>query len=119
MRKSVKFSSNPFSDEQGRNEPGMSSEEEDEVSPEKLAEREHRAQMEDGGFIMVLPETAGSSKGRGTDGVNTVQGISQEEALEYLKTKGNKLRDEDVEQGVKYTTAKEKKALMSNDFYKF
>ena len=68
MRKSVKFSTNPFSDQQ---DPGMSSDEED-LSPEKKAEKEHRAQMEEGGFIMVLPETTGSSKGRGTDGVNTV-----------------------------------------------
>ena len=68
---------------------------------------------------MVLPETSGSKKGRGTDGVNTVQGISPEEAQEYLKAKGNKLLDEEVEQGVKYTTSKEKKAMVSNDFYKF
>jgi hypothetical protein len=93
MRKSVKFSTNPFSDE---HDPGMSSDEE-ELSPEKEAEREHRSQMEEGGFIMVLPEASGSSKGRGTDGVNTVQGISQEEAREYLKAKGNKLLDEEVE----------------------
>ena len=75
--------------------------------------------MEDGGFIMVLPETAGSKKGRGTDGVSTVQGISQEEAKEYLKNKGNKLIDEEVEAGVKYTSNKEKKAQMAQDFYKF
>jgi hypothetical protein len=91
----------------------------EELSPEQLAEREHRAQMEEGGFIMVLPETAGSKKGRGTDGVNTVQGISQEEAAEYVRTKGNKLLDEEVEPGVKYTSNKEKKAMLSNDFYKF
>lgn len=75
--------------------------------------------MEDGGFIMVLPETQGSKKGRGTDGVNTVQGISQEEAEEYVKNKGNKLLDEEVEPGVKYTTSKQKKAMLANDFYKF
>jgi hypothetical protein len=41
--------------------------------------------MEEGGFIMVMPEgMQGSKKGRGTDGVNTVQGISQEEAKEYF-----------------------------------
>jgi len=32
--------------------------------------------MEEGGFIMVVPETETSSKGRGTDGVNSVKGIS-------------------------------------------
>ncbi len=39
--------------------------------------------------------------------------------MEYLKQKGNKLHDEEVEPGVKYTSAKEKKAQVSNDFYKF
>ena len=58
-----------------------SSSEEDE---EKVAEREHKAMMEDGGFIMVEKEVGGK-KARGTDGVNTVQAISQEEAQEYLK----------------------------------
>ncbi len=41
--------------------------------------------MEEGGFIMVLPEAQGAKKGRGTDGVSTVQGISAEEAAEYYK----------------------------------
>ena len=45
---------------------------------------------------MVLPEQAGAKTGRGTDGVSTVQGVTQEEALEYLKAKGNKLRDEEI-----------------------
>ena len=72
MKKTVKFSSNPFGDE---DDPGMSDDEE-EISPEEQAKKDHQAQMEDGGFIMVLPETSGSKKGRGTDGVNTVQGIS-------------------------------------------
>jgi hypothetical protein len=115
MRKSVKFSSNPFAD---RDDPGMSSDEE-EVTPEQQQQKDHRTQMEDGGFIMVVPETAGSKKGRGTDGVNTVQGISQEEAKEYLKAKGNKLLDEKVEQGSKYISSKEKNAQVANDFYKF
>ena len=61
MRKSVKFASNPFADD------------------------DRMDGMEEGGFIMVQPEAKGSKKGRGTDGVNTVQGISQEEAQEYLE----------------------------------
>lgn len=113
MRKSVKFASNPFADENENDES------EDEISPEQQAEKEHKAKMEDGGFIMVVPETLSGKKGRGTDGVSTVQGISQEEAQEYLKKKGNKLLDEEVEPGVKYTSNKEKKAQMQNDFYKF
>lgn len=39
--------------------------------------------MQEGGFTLVVPLAAGSTKGRGTDGVNTVQGISTEEAQEY------------------------------------
>lgn len=86
-------------------------------------EEDHRKQMEEGGFIMVLPETQhGSGKGRGTDGVNTVQGVSQEEAKEYLDKQRRKLEgkgeDEDDE-GVKYTSNKVKRSLMTNDFYKF
>lgn len=69
MRKSVKFTSNPFADENEE-------ESEDEMSPEQQAEKEHKAKMEDGGFIMVVPETLSGKKGRGTDGVSTVQGIS-------------------------------------------
>jgi len=114
MRKSVKFSSNPFADE------ADPVESEDELTPEQREQLDHKARMEEGGFIMVVPEAGGSgSKGRGTDGVSTVQGVSQEEALEYLKHKGNKLLDEEVEPGVKYTSNKEKKAQLANDFYKF
>jgi hypothetical protein len=87
MRKSVKFSSNPFADEDSVG--GES--EEDLENPEILAKRQHKEQMEDGGFIMVMPENQGSKKGRGTDGVNTVQGISQEEAQEYLRKQQEKL----------------------------
>jgi hypothetical protein len=36
--------------------------------------------MEEGGFTIIAPEKEGDKKGRGTDGVNTVQGVSQEEA---------------------------------------
>lgn len=68
---------------------------------------------------MVLPETLGSKKGRGTDGVSTVQGVSQEEALEYLKQKGSKLHDEEISDKVKYTSNKEKKDALNKDFYKF
>ena len=43
---------------------------------------------------MVMPETQGSKKGRGTDGVNTVQGVSAEEVQEYVKMKqGNHGQD--------------------------
>lgn len=75
--------------------------------------------MQEGGFIMVMPEQAGAKTGRGTDGVSTVQGVSQEEALEYLKQKGNKLLDEEITDKVKYTSNKEKNAAINNDFYKF
>lgn len=67
---------------------------------------------------MVQPEVKGAKKGRGTDGVSTVQGISQEEAQEYLNKQRRKLEGGD-EEGVKYTSNKEKNALISNDFYKF
>jgi|LauGreDrversion4_2_1035121.scaffolds.fasta_scaffold764725_2 hypothetical protein len=66
--------------------------------------------MEEGGFIMVQPESASGKKGRGTDGVNTVQGISPEEAEEYFKKQQADLEDE---HGVKYTTNKEKKAAVN------
>lgn len=36
-----------------------------------------------------------------------------------MKKKGNKLLDEEVEAGVKYTSNKEKRAQLQNDFYKF
>lgn len=71
---------------------------------------------------MVLPETQhGPNKGRGTDGVNTVQGIKPEEAKEYLDRQRRKLegKGEDGDEGVKYMTNKAKKSLISNDFYKF
>ena len=47
--------------------------------------------MEEGGFVMVVPEKEGAKKGRGTDGVNTVQGISQEEAKEYYEQHQHRL----------------------------
>jgi len=40
--------------------------------------------MEEGGFIMVEEEGT-SKKGRGTDGVNIVQGINPEIAKEYFE----------------------------------
>ena len=53
----------------------------EEDSDRDVEAEEHKKRMEEGGFIMVMPETShGSGKGRGTDGVNTVQGITQEEA---------------------------------------
>ena len=79
MKKSVKFSSNPFAAEEDDVSEKESENEDDKVTAE------HNAKMEEGGFIMVKPETLGSKKGRGSDGVNTVQGISQEEAQEYLE----------------------------------
>lgn len=72
MRKTVKFSSNPFADDDAFSQEGSDAEDSDK-DPEQ---EEHKRQMEEGGFIMVAPETQGSKKGRGTDGVNTVQGIS-------------------------------------------
>lgn len=50
MRKTVQFSSNPFSKDDG------AVESEDEETEEARAKREHIAKMEEGGFIMVLPE---------------------------------------------------------------
>ena len=113
MRKSVKFSSNPFADE------ADAPESEDEITEEQREKQEHQQKMEEGGFIMVLPETQGAKTGRGTDGVSTVQGVTQEEALEYLKQKGSKLHDEEITDKVKYTSNKEKNAALNNDFYKF
>ncbi len=49
MRKSVKFSSNPFSDDPL----GVDNESEN----EEPVKDKHREKMEEGGFIMVLPET--------------------------------------------------------------
>lgn len=59
-KKTAKFSLNPLEGE---------SEEEEEVD-------EHTKMMEEGGFILVAPEKEGAKKGKGTDGINTVQGIS-------------------------------------------
>ena len=70
--------------------------------------------MEEGGFIMVEQEGT-SKKSRGTDGVNTVQGVNPEVAKEYLEKQTQKLSGE----GQKYTSNKEKRALLNNDFYKF
>jgi hypothetical protein len=76
MRKTVKFSRNPFAVDEVE-----VSDEEDEA---EKAKKEHKAQMEEGGFIMVEEEGT-SKKGRGTDGVNTVQGINPEIAKEYFE----------------------------------
>lgn len=46
-------------------------------SEEETQKDEHTIKMEEGGFIMVAPEDKNLNKGRGTDGVSTVRGISQ------------------------------------------
>jgi hypothetical protein len=51
----------------------------DESDDEANVKDEHTTMMEDGGFIMVAPESEGALKGRGTDGTSTVQGIRTEE----------------------------------------
>lgn len=99
MRKTVKYSSNPFAAEE---EAEAESSSEDEA---KAAEREHKARMEDGGFIMVEKEVGGK-KARGSDGVNTVQAVSQEEAQEYLQRQQAKAE-------TKYTSNKEKRAAVN------
>ena len=84
--------------------------------------------MQDGGFTIVTAEdeTNHGKKSKGSDGVNTVQGIKPEEAREYYlaqqkrrnKRSGN---SEEVEEqdGMEYTSNKKKKDIMQNDFYKF
>lgn len=69
MKKNLKYSSNPFTN-------GDEEDSSNDEDGEKKGKDEHTTQMEDGGFTMVNPETEGAKKGKGTDGVNTVQGIS-------------------------------------------
>lgn len=76
MKKSARFSHNPFA------RGGESDDSDNEKNPD---DDDHKAKMEEGGFTMVIPESEGASKGRGNDGFNTVQGISQEEAEEIYK----------------------------------
>ena len=68
----VKFSENPFA----------ASDDEEEPNAE---EDEHRQLMEEGGFTIVTTEeeTNHGRRAKGSDGVNTVQGIKPEEAREY------------------------------------
>ena len=82
--------------------------------------------MEEGGFTIVTAEenTNHGTKVRGSDGVNTFQGVTQEEALEYFnqkqqqkKNRTHEVAEEDY--GLQYTTNKKKKEALLNDFYKF
>ena len=107
MRKSAKYSTNPFMN--------------DEEEGDEIGENGHREKMEEGGFTMVVAENEQGTKGRGTDGVNTVQGVSQEEAKEYFEKQMIKMNGEGNadDEGIKYLTNKEKNAMVKNDFYKF
>ena len=119
MKKSAKFSKNPFA----RDEDDSDLDSEEEAAKNDPSKKEHTAQMQDGGFTMVIPLAQGSSKGRGTDGVNTVQGISKEEAQEYYDKQQLRYNPEtgvDKEGGVTYTSNRSRQAaLMKTDFYKF
>lgn len=82
--------------------------------------------MEDGGFTIVTAEdeTNHGKKSKGSDGVNTVQGIKPEEAREYYlaqqKRRNKRSGDMEVEdEGMEYTSNKKKKDVLQNDFYKF
>ena len=103
MKKSVKGSRNPFVND----------------SDEEVALKDdHTEKMEEGGFTMVVPESENAKRGKGSDGVNTVQGVSQEEAKEYYDKQISKMNNENDEE-LKYTSNKNKRAMMSTDFYKF
>lgn len=106
--------------------------------------------MEEGGFTIVtaaaLNENSHGIKGKGSDGISTVQGITQEEAQAIYKKQmhklnmndedndddqieGNEMGEDDEDQGndsdsgdmkrMKYTTTSKKKKALLNDFYKF
>lgn len=60
MQKSVKWSSNPFANEEELSD--------DESKPVD----QHKSKMQEGGFTIVAAESEGAKKGKGSDGVNTV-----------------------------------------------
>ncbi|CDW80894.1 UNKNOWN [Stylonychia lemnae] len=129
-KKGIKFSENPFAKDN----------EEEEVEEQ---DDDHQEKMQDGGFTMVtaaaLNENSHGVKGKGSDGISTVLGITQEEAKEIYDQQMRKLNHLDDDQqgdneqqaneddedmgdgtgGMKYTTTKKRKAAMMNDFYKF
>eukprot|EP00347_Sterkiella_histriomuscorum_P020550 403337379 len=142
-KKGVKFSENPFA-----KDPNFlnDQEESDEANEE---EEDHKAIMQDGGFTMVtaaaLNENTHGIKGKGSDGISTVLGISQEDAVEIYKQQMRKMNMLDEEEDnqdhikgnesdasgdgddsdsgdmrrLKYTTTSKKKKALMNDFYKF
>ena len=63
-KKSAKFSLNPLND-------GPDSDNEDFDKKD-----DHTVKMEEGGFTLVAPTEEGAIKGKGSDGISTVQGIS-------------------------------------------
>ena len=64
--------------------------------------------MEEGGFIMVVPEQERANRGRGTDGISTQQGISEQNAEKYLQKKLIEQKTEDQDQ-MQYESNRKKK----------
>lgn len=86
---------------------------------EEEVKDEHTTKMEEGGFTMVMADQEGGDRGKGSDGIATMKGISSVKAEEYFNKKRMAKEEIDEPDQIKYESNKKKKEKFKNDFYKF
>jgi hypothetical protein len=113
----VKFSENPFLRQELDHIDSQESEHEE--NSEEMAKRKHREMMEEDGFTLVeAADEQNVNRIKTRDDIigTTIQGITQEKAREIWEKQQQK---ETKNTAGSYTTGKEKKELIRNDFYMF